>query len=45
VGQATPGGCRHEVRDPPDVPGIDEFPQDNQWVIKERAWRERTGQL
>lgn len=27
------------------VPGIDEFPQDNEWIIKERAWRERTGQL
>ncbi len=27
------------------VPGIDEFPQDNEWVQKERAWREQTGQL
>lgn len=27
------------------VPGIDEFPQDNEWIVKERAWRERTGQL
>ncbi len=25
--------------------GIEEFPQDNEWIIKERAWRERTGQL
>ncbi|GAA0553598.1 YciI family protein [Paractinoplanes ferrugineus] len=35
-------GARTEVR---RVPGIDEFPQDNEWVIRERAWRERTGQL
>ena len=27
------------------VPTIDEFPQDNEWIVKERAWRERTGQL
>ena len=24
-------------------PSIDEFPQDNEWIQKERAWRERTG--
>ena len=36
-----PGG-KCEIR---RVPGIDEFPQDNEWVAKERAWRERTGQL
>jgi len=24
---------------------IDEFPQDNEWIRKERAWREATGQL
>ncbi|WP_329176467.1 YciI family protein [Streptomyces sp. NBC_01477] len=35
-------GSKVEVR---RVPGIDEFPQDNEWIIKERAWRERTGQL
>lgn len=35
-------GSKCEVR---RVPAIDEFPQDNEWVIKERAWRERTGQL
>jgi hypothetical protein len=35
-------GAKCEVR---RVPGIDEFPQDNEWVIRERAWRERTGQL
>ncbi|WP_138444188.1 YciI family protein [Sinomonas susongensis] len=35
-------GSKVEVR---RVPGIDEFPQDNQWIIKERQWRERTGQL
>lgn len=27
------------------VPTIDEFPQDNVWIQKERAWREQTGQL
>jgi len=27
------------------VTTIDEFPQDNEWVRKERAWREETGQL
>ncbi|MFD0885970.1 YciI family protein [Streptosporangium algeriense] len=35
-------GAKCEVR---RVPGIDEFPQDNEWITKERAWRERTGQL
>lgn len=35
-------GNKCEVR---RVPGIDEFPQDNEWIIRERAWRERTGQL
>lgn len=35
-------GSKVEVR---RVPGIDEFPQENEWIIKERAWRERTGQL
>ncbi|GLZ01435.1 YciI family protein [Actinoplanes sp. NBRC 103695] len=35
-------GSRCEVR---RVPTIDEFPQDNEWVVHERAWRERTGQL
>lgn len=35
-------GSKCEVR---RVPGIDEFPQDNEWIIKERTWRERTGQL
>lgn len=35
-------GTKCEIR---RVPGIDEFPQDNEWIIKERAWRERTGQL
>ncbi|KWV31771.1 MULTISPECIES: YciI family protein [Micromonospora] len=35
-------GSKCEVR---RVPGIDEFPQDNEWIIRERAWRERTGQL
>ena len=27
------------------VPSIDEFPQDNEWIQKERAWRKQTGQL
>ncbi|WP_127501494.1 YciI family protein [Actinoplanes solisilvae] len=35
-------GAKCEVR---RVPGIDEFPQDNEWIRKERAWREQTGQL
>ncbi|MER7132831.1 YciI family protein [Streptosporangium saharense] len=35
-------GSKCEIR---RVPGIDEFPQDNEWIIRERAWRERTGQL
>ena len=35
-------GSKCEIR---RVPGIDEFPQDNEYVIRERAWRERTGQL
>jgi Uncharacterized protein conserved in bacteria len=35
-------GTKCEIR---RVPSIDEFPQDNEWIIKERAWRERTGQL
>jgi len=35
-------GVKTEIR---RVTGIDEFPQDNEWVRKERAWRERTGQL
>ncbi|OLT53606.1 YciI family protein [Cellulosimicrobium sp. CUA-896] len=35
-------GTKVEVR---RVPTIDEFPQDNEWIRKERAWRESTGQL
>jgi hypothetical protein len=35
-------GSKVEIR---RVPTIDEFPQDNEWVVKERAWREQTGQL
>ena len=35
-------GSKCEIR---RVPVIDEFPQDNEWIIKERAWRERTGQI
>ncbi|WP_054814583.1 YciI family protein [Nocardia arizonensis] len=35
-------GLKTEIR---RVAGIDEFPQDNEWVKKERAWREATGQL
>ena len=35
-------GTRIEVR---RVTTVDEFPQDNEWVQKERAWREATGQL
>jgi hypothetical protein len=35
-------GAKAEIR---RVPTIDEFPQDNEWIKKERAWREATGQL
>ncbi|MDX6740809.1 YciI family protein [Actinocorallia sp. A-T 12471] len=35
-------GFKTEIR---RVTGIDEFPQDNIWIQKERAWREQTGQL
>ena len=35
-------GTRIEIR---RVTTIDELPQDNEWVQKERAWREATGQL
>ena len=35
-------GIKAEIR---RVASIDEFPQDNEWVQKERAWRESTGQL
>ncbi|ANZ38252.1 transcription initiation protein [Lentzea guizhouensis] len=35
-------GFKTEIR---RVPTIDEFPQDNEWIKKERAWRESTGQL
>jgi hypothetical protein len=35
-------GTKLEVR---RVPSIDEFPQDNEWIRRERAWRERTGNL
>jgi hypothetical protein len=35
-------GMKAEIR---RVASIDEFPQDNEWIQKERAWREATGQL
>jgi hypothetical protein len=35
-------GFKTEIR---RVTEIDEFPQDNEWIQKERAWREATGQL
>lgn len=35
-------GTKVEVR---RVPTIDEFPQDNEWIRKEKEWRESTGQL
>ncbi len=35
-------GMKSEIR---RVASIDEFPQDNEWIQKERAWREATGQL
>jgi len=36
------GGTKIEIR---RVPSIDEFPVDNEWIQKEKAWRESTGQL
>ncbi|MFC5187165.1 YciI family protein [Actinomadura harenae] len=38
----TGAGFKTEIR---RVTTIDEFPQDNEWVRKEREWRESTGQL
>ncbi|MFC5909828.1 YciI family protein [Streptacidiphilus monticola] len=35
-------GFKTEIR---RVASVDEFPQDNEWIQKERAWREATGQL
>lgn len=35
-------GFKTEIR---RVSLIDEFPQDNEWIQRERAWREATGQL
>lgn len=35
-------GTKCEIR---RVSSIDEFPQDNEWIQRERAWREATGQL
>jgi hypothetical protein len=35
-------GFKAEIR---RVTTIDEFPQDNEWIKKERAWRESTSQL
>ncbi len=34
-------GVKTEIR---RVTSIDEFPQDNEWIQKEKAWREATGQ-
>jgi hypothetical protein len=38
----TGPGFKTEIR---RVTQIDEFPQDNEWIRKEREWREATGQL
>ena len=38
----TRPGIKTEIR---RVPSIDEFPQENPWIQKERAWREANGQL
>ena len=38
----TGPGIKTEIR---RVTHIDELPQDNEWIQKERAWREATGQL
>ena len=42
AGAAERPGRKTEIR---RVTRIDEFPQDNEWIRKERAWREPTGQL
>ena len=38
----TGPGLMTEIR---RVTSMEEFPQDNPWIQKERAWREATGQL
>ena len=38
----TGPGMKTEIR---RVPTIDEFPQENEWIFKERAWREASGNL
>ncbi|MFD5828991.1 YciI family protein [Lentzea sp. NPDC060358] len=38
----TGPGFKTEIR---RVPTIDEFPQDNEWIQKEKAWRQANGQL
>ena len=38
----TRPGIKTEIR---RVPSIEEFPQDNPWIQRERAWREANGQL
>lgn len=38
----TGPGLKTEIR---RVTTIDEYPQDNEWIKKKRAWREATGQL
>ena len=38
----TRPGMKTEIR---RVTSIDDFPQDNEWIQKERAWRAATGQL
>jgi hypothetical protein len=38
----TGPGFKTEIR---RVTTIDEMPQDNEWIKKERVWREATGQL
>lgn len=38
----TGANIKTEIR---RVTTIDEFPQDNEWVQKERTWRESTGHL
>src|SRR3954447_24187044 len=35
-------GNKIEIR---RVPSLEEFSQDNEWIQKEKAWREATGQL
>jgi hypothetical protein len=42
AGSDERSGQRAEIR---RITSIDELPQDNEWIQKEREWRVATGQL